>query len=200
MSKSTSEKVAEKINEFNNNYSNQTYKPMEPEKYNNILNGSINQIIYAAMELSYQRLTRGNYRNQQEFMSQNTDDFLKPHGQSGSLSNDKLDQVMNVYQVMYNHHFAITDTTKQINKQDWKEKGRFLLFRILTTIGVAGAAIGMAMLANSLGYETALIKKTSPEAVSAKAIDAKELTPNLTIKQQAKGKALEEVTSTNGNN
>jgi hypothetical protein len=53
----------------------------------------------------------------------------------------------------------INDEIAQELKHDWASKIRFLLFRVLTTFGIAGAALAMAILANSLGYETAILKK-----------------------------------------
>jgi len=54
---------------------------------------------------------------------------------------------------------SLTDEIEQETKHDYASKRRFLLFRVLTTLGIAGAALGMAMFANVLGYETAILKK-----------------------------------------
>lgn len=61
---------------------------------------------------------------------------------------------------MYIRNFnLITNEIKQVVKHDYASKRRFLLFRVLTTLGIAGAALSMAMFAHWLGYETAILKK-----------------------------------------
>lgn len=73
----------------------------------------------------------------------------------------------------------ITNEIKQEIKHDYASKRRFLLFRVLTTLGIAGAALSMAMFANFLGYETAILKKIDEKPKT-------ELTTKLPIKTTAK--------------
>ena len=106
----------------------------------------------------------------------------------------RFDGLLNSYQVKHKQHEALTDEIKQAVKHDWYDILRFLLFRILTTAGIAGAAVGMAMFAHSLGYETALIKKKSPEQNVAEVIKTKEITQ--TVPAKSKVKAITQILST----
>ncbi|WP_105213678.1 hypothetical protein [Pseudoalteromonas sp. T1lg22] len=199
MSTPFKENIREAIKSINMDYSRATHLPKSQEEFEKILDKQLEKVIEDVMRQAYTSIEYNNYKSQDDFIG-SAKGMCMEKGLNSFGRGTRMEVILNTYNTMHAHHKDITNEIKQMVKHDWYDKVRFLFFRILTTAGVAGTAIGVAIFAHSLGYETALIKKTSPEAVSAKAIDAKELTPNLTIKQQAKGKALEEVTSTNGNN
>ncbi|MDX2368497.1 MAG: hypothetical protein QNK36_08870 [Colwellia sp.] len=165
--------------------------------FSNSLDQEVNSVLTDVLQEVHQRYKPENYKTKELFV----EDVLEKCSiliTQRSHRVRRFDRLLNSYQVKHVQHEALTDEIKQAIKHDWYDKLRFLLFRILTTIGIAGAAIGMAMFAQTQGYETVLIKKKSPVQKAAEVIKVKELTQAIPVKPKAKviTQALSTVQST----
>ena len=79
-----------------------------------------------------------------------------------------FDDYSQLFQKAITENNDFRNVIKQEVRHDWYSKLRFLLFRTLTTIFIAGAAIGAAMFASHLGYDMVLIKEKPSKIVQAK--------------------------------
>lgn len=174
--------IVKASNEF---YKNKTSNKSEFQNMSSTLDSELKNAVIDALTESYRLSRNQNYNTNQEFL----DAVLEPSLNKAikpQHSQRRFDKIRANHQRMTSQYEKITDEIKQAVKHDWYDKLRFLLFRILTTAGIAGTAVGMAMLAHSLGYETALIKKKSPEQKVAEVIKTKAITQILSTELETK--------------
>jgi len=193
MDNSFKDKIKGLVKASNELHKNKTSNLNEYKNLNATIDTELNNAVTDALKEAFNLSKNREFRNQQEFLDTVLEKSLVKATSVGH-NNNRFQRIKANHQRMTNQYEKITNEIKQAVKHDWYDKLRFLLFRILTTAGIAGAAVAMAIFAHSLGYETALIKKKSPEQKVAEVIKTKELTQTLPAKSNAK--AITQILST----
>jgi len=146
------------------------------EEFRKRVNNRAEHILEKSVQDIYNMTNGQNFTSQEDFkelvwptVSKNLNAINSPTGKA-------FDDFSRSYQVVLSQNISLKDVIKQEVKHDWYSKLRFLLFRTLTTIFIAGAAIGAAIFANYLGYDMVLIKEKPPKAITADTTKNKPLT------------------------
>jgi len=127
----------------------------EPEAFNHDLDTKLDQIIDEMKKQAW-LATTGKFETEDEFLT-----ILNNRTKNVLMAGNtpKFHQVKSSFERHCTWYKELTDITAQEVSHDYGSKRRFLLFRILTTMGIAAAALLMAIAANLIGYETAILKK-----------------------------------------
>ena len=144
--------------------------PKDYEEFDQALDEVVNSIIEEIKQHAWVTAERG-LQTQEEFVAE-----LNQRTNRVLMNNNthKLHYIKSSFHWFCTNYKDLSDEITQEVKHDYGSKRRFLLFRIFTTLGIAGAALGMAMFANFIGYETAILKKIDEKPKTELVIDLPE--------------------------
>lgn len=115
-------------------------------------NSSLGEIVNSALEFGYRKGYEDGYRSNQsggEIKPESLPDFEGYKNQSGSNHyNRPRMQITNSHRILVDRHNSIINTHDDILEIDLKEKKRYLLFRLLTAVGIAVVVLGTAWIAH----------------------------------------------------
>ncbi|NQZ89148.1 MAG: hypothetical protein HRT54_16350 [Colwellia sp.] len=155
------ENVIKKYSGSNNKIENyEDFKKQIDNKGKDILENTVSDI--------YQMTKGKQFNNEEEFKAWVWPSVSKHLETDNHQNISVFEEYSQLFRNAINENNDFRDVIKQEVRHDWYSKLRFLLFRTLTTIFIAGAAIGAAMFASHLGYDMVLIKEKPAKIVQAK--------------------------------
>lgn len=183
MNSSFKDKIEKIVKDNVERFKSKTENKNHYKDFSSSINAEVNSIVGDVLGEVYRNYRPEDYETKELFVEDvlNKCSILMTQRTHNS---GRFSGLINSYQLKHKQHEILTDEIKQAVRHDWHDKLRFLLFRTLTAAGVAGAAVGMAMFAHNLGYETALIKKKKTEQKMTEVIKSIETTQTLPIKSK----------------
>jgi hypothetical protein len=143
------EKLRTEIKEITKSFQNSMATLLSHQQFAKEMDKLIKETLDFAYDQGYKNGSDDIRKNNEVVTPKNFEQYLSQAG-SNSYNSMRLKLINshNIYSIRYK---SFSDSNDEILRIDLKEKKRYLVFRILTAIGIAGVVLGTAFIANKYG-------------------------------------------------